>query len=39
MENFVFENLTNHKDLVSDSAELQFINNLYFSKIDKNAFL
>ena len=32
MENFVFGNLPHQKDLVSDFAELQFINKLLFSK-------
>ena len=32
MKNVVFGNLTHHKDLVSDSAELQFIHKLLFFK-------
>ena len=39
MENFAFGNLTHHKGLVPESAELQFIDRLLFPKADKNIFL
>ena len=32
MENFVLRNITHHKDSVSDSAEIKFIDKLLFLK-------
>ena len=33
MENFTFGNLTHHKGLVLESAELEFIDRLFFQRV------